>query len=398
MIDFKVAQNIILENALLTGKEEIHLKDALGRVLAEDIISSHDHPFFNQSAVDGYAIQFADKNSNIILCDEVAAGGHSKNTLQKGQAFRIFTGAPTPNGADTVVMQEYVDVNEENGQTFIKIKDEKLKQGGNIRLKGEQIKKGAVTLKIGNVITPTGVGFLASIGIPSVKVYKKVSVGIIVSGNEFAETGEPLAPGKIYESNGIMLQAALKEVDISSGYDIATDTQKAMENAIEDKLDKSQVLIVTGGVSVGDYDFTKPALEAHGFVTQFHKVNQKPGKPILFMKRKDGKLAFGLPGNPRSAMICYYMYVLPCLKKMMGNCNLDLLSVSLPAGHKIKHKNDGKTHFVTALVENGSVMVNRQQGSHMLLSMATSNVISVLPKNNHEFEIGQELQSFVISS
>ncbi len=397
MIDYKTAQALILDGLQQLDIEEIKLKDSLGYMLAEDIISPLDHPFFDQSAVDGYAISFEDRMERIKLSGEVAAGGFSNVEVKKGEAFRIFTGAIVPKGIDTVVMQEYVDVAEENGQTYIKSSDAKLKLGGNIRRKGEQLKKGDVTLQKGEKITATGIGFLASIGVSVVKVFRKAKVGVIVSGNEFAAVDEVLQPGKIYESNGVMLQAALSQERIDSDYNIAIDNQSAMVECIQSKLATRDVVIITGGVSVGDYDFTKPALEELGFKTVFHKVNQKPGKPVLFMKREDGKIAFGLPGNPRSAMVCYYMYVYPCLMKMMGLKKPPLTTISLPAGHQIRHKNDGKTHFVTANIVDGAISVNHQQGSHMLMSMATSNVIAILPKEKHEIEAGEFLEVVVLN-
>ena len=388
MIDHLSAIELITAALESTGTQFTALAHSLGRVLAEDVIATVDHPFFDQSAVDGYAFYFSDKEHTLEVVGEVAAGSYSEIPLKASQANRIFTGAPVTGGADTVVMQEFTERIEKEGKIFLQVLDEGLKEGGNIRRKGEQLRQGDVTLTSGTILTPSGIGFLASIGVDEVTVYNKVSVGIIVSGNEFADKGAALQPGKIYESNGIMLQTALNELGIDSEYDIGVDNQSSLEDLISQKLESNDLLIITGGVSVGDYDFTRPALENLGFKTVFHKVSQKPGKPILFVKRDDGKVVFGLPGNPRSAMVCYYIYVYPALLKMMGKNLTDLLTASFPLGHDHRIKLDGKTHFVAAALVNGEVIINRQQGSHMMMSMAQSNLIAVFPTDKREINKG----------
>jgi len=398
MIDNLTAIQLISDTLKPGNEEYISVDEAHGRILARDIIASADHPFFDQSAVDGYAFYFADKDETLLLKGEVAAGAFSHVPLKQGEVSRIFTGAPLTGGADTVVMQEYVERIEQDGQTFISIHDKKLKQGGNVRRKGEQLKAGDVTLTKGSLLTASGIGFLASIGVRQVSVYNKATVGIIVSGNEFGDKDKALEPGKIYESNGVMLQSALSEQGIISNYDIAVDDQASLEKLIELKLTENDQLIITGGVSVGDYDFTRPALENLGFKAVFHKVRQKPGKPILFATRDDGKAVFGLPGNPRSAMICYYLYVLPGLLKVMGKTTQLPLAAELPLAQELRLKEDGKTHFVAARLFNGQVLIDRKQGSHMMLSMSLANLIAVFPEDKRTYQAGEKVLCHFITN
>lgn len=388
MIDFKTAENLLFQSVSIVGTEQITLSNSEGRILAEDIYASIDHPLFDQSAVDGYLIYYADKNKPLKVVDEIAAGSFSSKNLHAGEAMRIFTGAPIPNSGDTVVMQEYVSSTKEKNSTFIKIKNDKITKGGNIRKKGGQLKKGDITLKKGSKITASSVGFLASIGIQKIQVYRKPIINIIVTGNEFADFNEPIKPGKIYESNGVMLQAALANINIQSNFETATDELSKLSKLIQFKTNSTDILIITGGVSVGDYDFTKPALLQNGFETVFHKVKQKPGKPFLLMKRKDGKIAFGLPGNPRSAMIGYYMYILPYLNKMMGASQQNIIEIDMPIGHTFSKKEDQKTHFVAGTIENNQLFINKLQASHMMLSMANASVIAILPEQKLHYKKG----------
>ncbi len=394
MIDFKTAKQLLHANLPLLGKEKIAIQNANGYVLAEDVIAPIPHPFFDQSSVDGYLIYFADKENQLNVIGEIAAGSSSNLTLQPGEAIRIFTGAPIPpKCGDTVVMQEYVS-KEEHG-TIIKIEDTKLKLGANIRKKGEQLKKGDVTLKASTLINPTAIGFLASIGVTEIAAYKKPTVAILVTGNEFTDPNETLEFGKIYDSNGIMLQVALKDLGLKYSSENIQDDLGILKNVIAEKATEHDFLIITGGVSVGDYDYTLPALEQNGFEVVFHKVNQKPGKPILFMKRSDGKVAFGLPGNPRSAILGHYLYVLPSLYKMMGYTQA-FLELDIPIGHGFKKMDDGKTHFLSGIIRNRQLWVNEQQASHMLLSLATAQVIVILPPQPLEYSIGDLINCRII--
>ncbi|MEZ5001618.1 MAG: molybdopterin molybdotransferase MoeA [Chitinophagales bacterium] len=392
MISYQEAITLIEQQECSKDSETIALKHAEGRILAEDIVSDYDHPFFDNSTVDGYGIRFSERNEILKINGEISAGDVEDYHLLPGTAVRIFTGAPIPAGVDTVVMQEFV----ERHDNCITINDKNLQLGSNIRKKGGQIKKGTVTLKKGCRITASGIGFLASIGRFSVEVYKKPEISILVTGNEFLEENESMTPGKIYDSNGPMLQAALDRMGLNCTTGTVKDDLSELKNRVEQAIKTANLLIITGGVSVGDYDFTKAALESVSFQTVFHKVRQKPGKPILLMKRADGKIAVGLPGNPQSAIIGLYIYVWPILMKKMGAVNSHLPKVTLPCLHEIKRPDDQKTHFIAGSISEKGFMAGTIQASHMLLSMAQANAIGVVPEDKLLIREGDLITSYLI--
>lgn len=368
MISVQKARELVLENHLtIKGLKEVELNAALYETLAKDIISEYNHPFFNQSAVDGYAFKFADIQKELKVVTEIAAGGFVSPQLKENECYRIFTGAPVPADADTVVMQEKVDFS--NGK--ISINDKRLKIGGNIRLVGEQIKSGQVALEKGVRLTPAAIGYLASIGIPKVPVFNLKPISVLVSGNEFANNKADFSGGKIFESNGVMLANYLKELNIKSGVSNVLDTLEESIKAIKFAEKQSDIIIVTGGVSVGDYDFTRRALEENDYEIVFHKVAQKPGKPMLFA-RKDGKFVFGLPGNPKAVLMCYLLYVKPFLQKSLG-VKEDLI-LDLPLGHDVSIKG-GRSLLEPVNISNSVVYIEKDKGSHMLCAAAlTKNV------------------------
>lgn len=357
-------------------------------VLAEQVLAPLSHPIFDQSAVDGYALRHEDfvEGNPLVLQEEIKAGDAGNTPLQAGHCMRIFTGAPVPPGADTVVMQEYTS----QQSPGITISDAKLKKGGNIRRRGEQIQKGDLALEAGERINPAAIGFLASLGIPEVKVRQALKVKILVTGNEFAETEGDLQAGKIYESNGQMLQAALAREGIDCGFETVPDDLSITTEMVHEAAENHDLLLITGGVSVGDYDFTRPALEANGFRVVFHKVNQKPGKPLLYARNAQAT-AFGLPGNPRSVLVGFYMYVLAHIHARMATQHIGLQQIRLPLNHDFRKRGDGKTHFLTGQLEGNGVNILGGQGSHMLQSFARARTIVTLPGSQTEYPAGSEV-------
>ncbi|MEZ5023333.1 MAG: molybdopterin molybdotransferase MoeA [Chitinophagales bacterium] len=384
MISYKEAIELIDQCLPQKGQEVIPLNRANGRILSKDIVAKYDHPFFDNSTVDGYGIRFSEREKLLKVGGEISAGDNGIYKLKQNTAVRIFTGAPIPERVDTVVMQENVVL--ENGA--IKIVDGGLKLGSNIRKQGGQIKKGAITLKKGSKISVAGIGFLASIGEFNVPVFQQAKVSVLVTGNEFLHPDEALQEGKIYDSNGVMLQTVLSEQGIESEFTTVKDDLDSLKDQIQESLATSDFMIITGGVSVGDYDFTKMALNELGFTTIFHKVKQKPGKPILYAVRDDGKIAFGLPGNPQSAIVGYYIYVLPILLKIMGANNIHLTSINIPSQNEIKKMDDGKTHFIPGNISENGFEAGTIQASHMLLSMANANAIAIIPEDKLLVEKG----------
>jgi len=271
------------------------LSKVAGLMLAEDVFASCRVPNFNQSAMDGYAFRYKDLQAtkHFHVAEEIAAGDINTATIPEFNAVRIFTGAPVPEELDTVVMQEKVEVRDSK----ITVLDETLVQGSNVRLAGCEIEKGELALAKSSLLSPAAVGFLAGIGIKETLVYPSPSVHIIVTGKELVTPGEVLRTGQVYESNSFLLQSALKQLHI---HDITTDfvgdDLVETANAIEKALAGADIILLTGGVSVGNYDFVVKAAKACKIEQLFHKVKQRPGKPLYFGK-KDEKVVFGLPGN-----------------------------------------------------------------------------------------------------
>ncbi|WP_047418314.1 gephyrin-like molybdotransferase Glp [Cellulophaga sp. Hel_I_12] len=369
---------------------EISLSDALDYVLAADVISLIDMPPFRQSAMDGYALKIGETNSYKIL-GEVQAGGVNSLQLNKGEAVRIFTGAPVPDTADAVVIQEKVRLKADT----ILVEDP-LQLMMNIRPQGEQIKKAAVALAKGTSIKGTHIGFLAGLGITRIEVAEKPAIAVVVTGNELVPAGQDLAHGKIYESNSAMLIAVLKELGYSNTTVISIkDHFESTKEALRETIEKNDVVIVTGGVSVGDYDFVGKALNAIGVHEIFHKVNQKPGKPMYFGK-KEHTAIFGLPGNPAAALTCFYVYVYPLLKKYQGAEDAHLLTILLPLLNDYTVIGGDRAQFLKAKISGTGVEILTGQSSAMLSAFGTANAFVFVPEDRIKLEKGEIVKTILL--
>ncbi len=371
LISANEAKETIIRHAQHLTPKTVPLLDAAGLVSAEDVISPVDIPNFNQSSMDGYAISFQDwkRDHPMKILGEMAAGNGAQFVLIPGTAARIFTGAPVPDGADTVIMQEKTRI--EEGLLFIE--DSMLQPGSNIRVKGAEIKSGQLAIKEHSLLTPAAIGFLAGIGITHVSVYPQPKLGIIVTGNELQTPGEALLYGQVYESNSWSLQAALHQMHIKEiNLYRVEDSLSAVVGTLQMALAESDVICLTGGVSVGDYDFVAAAARELGVEKVFHKIKQKPGKPFYFGK-KGNKLVFGLPGNPASVMSCFYMYVEPALKKI-ARLNSAIRSIRVPLSTGFK-KAPGLTHFLKGFYDGQSAIPLSAQESFRLSSFADANCL-----------------------
>ncbi len=379
------AKKLINEHTELLSPVQVHLKDAAGLVLSEDVFSRTDVPPFNQSSMDGYAFNFEGwkKFGELNVEGIIAAGSAEDRSLEPQNAIRIFTGAAIPGGADTVVMQEKVKV--KNGK--LHIEDNNLVRGLNFRPKGSEIHSGDLALEKNSLLSPAALGFLAGTGIDELHVYPLPAVSIILTGNELQNPGIPLQYGQVYESNSYALRAALKKTGIYSVNILACeDTLEALCKVLSQALSESDVVLLTGGVSVGDYDFVVRAAAVNGVDQIFHKIRQKPGKPLYFGK-KGRKLVFGLPGNPASVLSCFYEYVLPSLGKMsMRDTGLKSLQVPLKTGLK---KPAGLTQFLKGFYDGISVSDLKAQESFRLSSFAKANCLIRLDEEKTEFEIDE---------
>lgn len=382
MIQVEEALSIIAANSANMPVQKIQVSKSLGYILAETVYSPIAMPPFRQSAMDGYAFIHSEKHQYDIVGIS-QAGDHSKIQLQENEAIRIFTGAFVPHNADTVVMQEHVMATE-NSILITKMPE----QYTNVRNTGEQIGAEEVVFKVNTLITPAAIGFLACLGISEITVYKKPKVAILVTGNELVKPGKKLPKGKIYESNSVMLQAALQTIGIKKTkvYKVK-DNLKATKKALKEILKKYDIVLVSGGISVGDYDFVKDALLDNGVEELFYKINQKPGKPMFFGSKNE-TLVFALPGNPASSLTNFYIYVYPAIKNRMGFSDIHLKKMLRKLNENITNTT-GKTLFLKALYDETHVTVLEGQSSAMLSTFAIANSLLVVPHDVESIKKGQ---------
>lgn len=321
MTDLEKAQKKILDATPVLGRESVHILEALGRVLARDIGAPRDVPLSDISAMDGYALCHGDwlKGASKLapvalkIVGESPAGRPCGAIVGSGQAVRIMTGGLIPEGADTVIKAEDTF---EDGDFVLCLRDPG--RGANVRLQGETLKKGDAVLSAGDVVTPVEVGLLASVGRAYVQVYQKPLVAIISTGDELVDFHEPLLPGKTFSSNLYGLAAQVLECNATPlCLGICPDDLEELQAVLSEGL-RADLIITSGGMSMGKYDLVRKSLAAMGMKVRFQNVFFKPGKPLIF-GTIDGRPAFGLPGNPSAAMISFEQFVRPALKKMMGH-------------------------------------------------------------------------------
>ena len=379
MIEVSKAIEIIEANSTKMLTQQIAIGKALGYVLAEKVISPINMPPFRQSAMDGYAFTHSIKHQYNIIGNS-QAGDHSNIKLKPNEAIRIFTGAFVPDDADTVVMQEHVMSSKDS--ILIATMPEKF---SNVRPKGEQIAKEDIVFEANTLITPAAIGFLACLGITEIKVYQKPKVAILVTGNELIPPGKKLKKGKIFESNSIMLQAALQTIGIKKTKvyrvkDNLKDTKKVLKGILK----KYDVVLISGGISVGDYDFVKEALLQNDVKELFYKINQKPGKPMFFGSKNE-TLVFALPGNPASSLTNFYIYVSPAIKNKIGFSEIHKPQLVRKLDSDVKNT-FGKTLFLKAVYDETNVTVLEGQSSAMLNTFAVANCLLIVPQDIEEYK------------
>ncbi|MFS4482952.1 molybdopterin molybdotransferase MoeA [Hyunsoonleella sp. 2307UL5-6] len=390
MISIAEAISIVKENGKPLLQSTIKkVEKAGGYELFEDIFSPINMPPFRQSAMDGYALNLHE-NLSYNLIGEIKAGDGHALKLKQGDAVRIFTGAPVPDSADAVMMQEKVTVNSDTITISHQIKTEL-----NIRPLGEQVKTGNIALKKGTKLTPAAIGYLLSLGITEVSVFKKPNIGIVTTGNELIAPGEDLAYGKIYESNSKMLLSALynlKFYDVTL-YKVEDDYTKTIET-LDTALNDNDLVLITGGISVGDYDFVGKALIELKVEELFYKVKQKPGKPLFFGKKNETKV-FALPGNPAAALSCFYIYVYITLQQFMNREVLELPRVKVTSTSTFEKRGD-RPQFLKGIYNNGKVEILDGQNSSMLQTFAVANALVFAPAELTTIKIGTELEVILL--
>ena len=389
MVSVQDAFSILQNNLPALQQVEFPLIQAQKHVLASAVFSPINMPPFRQSAMDGYALCLFEGLEYEII-GEIKAGDSHLVELLPGQAIKIFTGAAVPDSAQAVIQIE--KVSEKDGRLFLQ---EPVKPETNVRPVGEQISVGELALEKGTLLNAAAIGFLAGLGFTSAKVFQKPNVGIVVTGNELTKPGEPLEYGKVYESNGIMLESALKEAyfDVVTLYEVNDDFENT-KNKLAEALSANDVVLVSGGISVGDYDFVARALKELEVETLFYKVNQKPGKPLFAGKSKD-KIVFALPGNPAAALTCFYVYVVPTLFILSGKAPNYSQSRLISIAHDYSVRNT-RSQFLKANIVNDEANVLSHQASSMLNSFAVSNGLVFVPDGIYELKKGDKVEVYLL--
>lgn len=386
MVTVSEAKQKIVANTEVLSSKIINLSESLHYVLSSDILAPFSLPSFRQSSMDGYAVYDSDitgPGTVLKVVAEAKAGQSGTQILSPGEAIRIFTGAPVPEGATAVIMQEHTEC--VNGS--VTIHEFPVPPGKNVRRIGQQITVGAVALQQHTLLTAGGIGFLAGMNIGNVAVYAKPKIGLLVTGDELVQNGKPIDHGQVYESNSAMIRAALQQEgidDLEVMY--AEDDLQSTIDALQALSDRNDIVLASGGISVGDYDFVGRALQAVGAKTVFYKVKQKPGKPLLFAKREQ-KLYFALPGNPASSLVCYYEYVLPAIRKMSGRSDYFLRSMLMPVSNAYAFDGE-RDEFLKAIATQDHVLPLDGQESFALRSFAVANALIYLPVKQNLVKAG----------
>ena len=380
MISVQEALAIIKEHQYTATAIEKPLASCLNFTLATNVYSPIAMPPFRQSAMDGYAVCLHESNFYELI-GEVKAGDAVNYNLNPGQAVRIFTGAEVPDDANAVIMQEKIERNENS----IKVLEETPKLNQNIRPEGEQIKQKDLALLANTTLTPSSISFLASLGINKVHVYPKPKVAIVVTGSELIPPGNPYQQGKIFESNSILLATTLQHENILD-YSIhrVADNYQDTENLLQQVINTNDFVLVSGGISVGDYDFVGKALKSLNTLELFYKIKQKPGKPLFFGKNGT-TYVFALPGNPASALTCFYMYALPMLRSFSNHKVPHLPWRKKKLSHNYNVKGI-RAQFLKAKYNEDTVEILGLQSSAMIHGFNNANCLLFIEENTKKIE------------
>jgi molybdopterin molybdotransferase len=393
MITVEEAKNLVEKNCRVLPSEVLAISEILGRVLAEDVYSKVDIPGFPQSAMDGYAVNCSgdiEKGDQFRVVAEVQAGDIENYHIQPGEAARIFTGAPVPDGATTIVIQEIVD--EADGVITVQ---KAVSFAANVREQGEQISYGDTGLQRGTVLTPAGIGFLAMMGYSKVRVVRQPIIHLIVTGNELVTPGEELHHGQIYESNSAALRAAFQQYGFQvNQIHFVKDSYEDTKKMLEISLKEADIVVTSGGISVGDYDFVGKAYRELRVDEIFYKVKQKPGKPLFFATKSE-TLIFALPGNPASALTGFYQYVLPAARALSGLGFQGLQTSLLPLVDGYS-KVGIRAQFLKGFLTPDGVEVLDGQSSAMMHTYAITNALVYIPWDKEEVAPGEKVVTYLL--
>lgn len=386
MINTEEAREIISARSSAGITEMRPLTESLGKIIRESVTAPMDLPQFDQSAMDGFALRYADlqNHSSFNIIGESSAGKPFDGNSKPGDAIRIFTGAALPDWADHIIVVEASTVI----GTQCTFNDPGGIYGQHIRKKGSQISNNEVAVREGSRINPATIGFLYSLGFTMVKVNRSLKISILVTGNELRKPGQETKRGEIYESNSVMLEAACRSVhepDVRTYH--CPDNESELTEKVKQLLQTSDILIATGGVSAGDYDYTTKAFTNCNVTKHFHKIAQKPGKPMYYGTAGTTHV-FGLPGNPAAALTCFYEYVLPCINSINGATQIQLPQITLPIKDQWSKK-AGLANYLKGRISESGVELQPGQESFILKSFAESDCLIYIKQDRTEINSGE---------
>lgn len=386
-------QHILQEITPISAAQKVAIRTALGRILAEDVTSPVDVPSHTNSAMDGYAIKGTDLTNGIRQFDCIGTAYAGKPFLTKnqaGQCVRIMTGASIPTGTDTVIMQEHIKL----------LADDKIyilgehRAGQNVRQAGEDIAKGSVILTLGHQILPADLGVLASLGIAELSVRCRPRVAFFSTGDELRSIGEVLNEGEIYDSNRYSLYGMLSRLGVEIlDLGVIPDQPRAIRDAFHTAANNADIVITSGGVSVGEADYIKSVLAEFGTI-KFWKIAMKPGRPLTFGHLGES-LFFGLPGNPVAVMVTFYQFVQPAIQYLASGKTQLPLTLHASCTHPLR-KRPGRTEYLRGVLQQTpqgelQVSLTGHQGSGILSSMSQANCFIVLPEDYADVETGKRV-------
>src|SRR4051794_28435364 len=389
MLSIAEARAVVAEAVAPLDTQDVPVADALGRVLAEDVAAAHDVPPFPNSAMDGYAVRSGPRDRTLSVVGDSRAGAPAAQEVDEGTAVRISTGAVVPAGADAVLQVELVSV---DGDT-VTLNDD-VEPGRNVREPGEDMRKDGVVLHKGTRLGAVELGVAATAGRAALAVGRRPMVAVVATGDELVPAGSPLGPGQIHDSNAIALaaQAARAGAEVL-GTAHAPDTREGTETELGAALEQADVLVISGGVSVGPHDHVKPALEQLGVEERFWRVALRPGKPTWFGTR-DGKLVFGLPGNPVSALVTFHLFARPAILALQGapfatRTTQAILTQPIP-------RNPGRDEAVRVRLDTSddgrlTATPTGPQGSHQLTSMLGADGLAIVTAGDGDAPAGERV-------
>lgn len=402
MLRVEQAQTIIQQQARVGTPAATPLTpSALGLILAEDVASDLDMPPFDKALMDGFAVRAADLPGGLgtlSIIEEITAGQTPKHPIQAGQASRIMTGAPIPQGADAIVMVERTkgDLGAPATGGTVQIEDAKLRPGSNILERAKEMRRGEVVLRQGAILRPQEFGLLATVGRTAVLALPRPTVAVLSTGDEVVEASQVPGPGQIRNSNGPTLVAQVSRAGGQPRYlGIARDRLDSLRPLIAEGL-QSDFLILSGGVSAGKLDLVPGVLQELGVQPHFHKVAMKPGKPVFFgtypaLSTRHSALIFGLPGNPVSALVCFELFIRPAMRKFQGHVDPGPRIVQAILAEDFPYKTDRPTYYPARLAADGQVQPMPWLGSADLRAITQANAFVVFPEGDHQHRAGQSL-------